>query len=845
MLRQSFNQDWLFTQEGTQRSEVVTLPHDAMLHTERKTDTQNYFLLVGFQGGKYLYQKTFFVSQAYADKDVILELEGVYCTACVQVNGENVAEHHYGFTGFSVNLSSALRFGEENEITVVADVPEDRHNRWYTGGGIYRPVNIYVAEKNHIPLYGVKITTLDIHPAKVRIETTVEGKGEVEVKIVEGICEESAPIWQPDREGETGKIAGAAGEILERQMQGKKLVACGKGTDVTLEIPDAGLWSAEHPNLYTAFVTLKTDGQVTDIAVETFGIRILAVNPQQGLLVNGEPVFLKGGCIHNDNGVIGVINNDATELHRAQIIKKSGFNAIRSAHHPMSRSLMRACDILGIYVMNEAFDYWYRPKGQAPYLQYFMQEYKEDTLAMVKESYSHPSVIMYSIGNEIPEGGGVKGVRIGRSMLDTIHSYDNTRLTTFCPSVHWLREYLDGVPYLTVDEDEWMAQDPAHKELDWKNFVKIFMGAALNLPDEEKGMVYPPSYVKKDEEATKNLYPYLDVAGYNYYNDKYDTLHELHPERVILGTETQADKIVKTMRHAKEHPYVIGDFIWTLQDHLGEANVCGISYGQDNAAKRSSYEDGREYPWLVNYSGMIDLIGTILPSTHLFEFAWGEQKGIFLAAQPPVHQGIAPTFVSYKWTDSVDGWTFEGCEGEKTFVDVYTDACEAEVLVNGVSQGRQNVTDYFAKFLCVYEPGEVVAIGYDESGKELYRNSMKTAGAKTKITATADKKQMQAGGDDVCYIQVEITDEQGNLKLLPEHNVSITVEGEGTLQGFGSAYHMNEEKYNQKTHRTYLGRLLAVIRSGKNAGNVKVTFSADGMAEECVELQVANGIKVF
>lgn len=213
---------------------------------------------------------------------------------------------------------------------------------------------------------------------------------------------------------------------------------------------------------------------------------------------------------------------------------------------------------------------------------------------------------------------------------------------------------------------------------------------------------------------------------------------------------------------------------------------------EDNAAKRTSYEDGREYPWLVNYSGMIDLIGTILPSTHLFEFA-----------------------------------------------------CEAEVLVNGVSQGRQKVTDYFAKFPCVYEPGEVVAIGYDESGKELYRNSMKTAGAKTKITATADKKQMQAGGDDVCYIQVEITDEQGNLKLLPEHNVSITVEGEGTLQGFGSAYHMNEEKYNQKTHRTYLGRLLAVIRSGKNAGNVKVTFSADGMAEECVELQVANGIKVF
>lgn len=837
MIRQSFNQDWLFTQEGTERREIVTLPHDAMLHTDRKTDTRIYFLLVGFQGGKYVYQKKFFVPAEYADKDVILELEGVYCTAYVKVNGEEVAEHHYPFTGFSVNLSSGLRFGGENEVTVIADVPQDGHNRWYTGGGIYRPVNLYVAEKNHIPLDGVKITTLDIHPAKVRIETTVEGLGEAEVRIVEGICGESASIWSPENETEEGKLPRAVRQAYERQQE-MKTVACGTGNDIILEIPDAKLWNAEHPNLYTAFVTLKADGQVTDMAVETFGIRTVSVNPQQGLLVNGEPVFLRGGCIHNDNGVIGVVNNDATELHRAKIIKKSGFNAIRSAHHPMSKSLMKACDMVGLYVMNEAFDYWYRGKGQAPYLNYFMQEYQQDVTAMVKESYLHPSVIMYSIGNEIPEAGGVKGVRIGRSILDTIHSYDNTRLTTFCPSVHWLREYLDGVPYLTVDEDEWMAQDPANKEADWNHFVKIFMGAAANLPDEEKGMAYPPSYVKQDEEATKNLYPYLDVAGYNYYNDKYDTLHELHPERVILGTETQADKIVATMRHAKEHPYVIGDFIWTLQDHLGEANVCNISYGTQTAESGPGNMQGRDYPWLVNYSGMIDLNGVIQPSTHLFEFAWGEQKGIFPAAQPPVHQGTAPTFGSYKWTDTVDGWTFEGYEGEKTFVDVYTDACEAEVLINGVSQGRQKVTDYFAKFPCVYEPGEVAAIGYDKDGKELYRNYMKTAGTKTKITAAADKTQMQAGGEDFCYIQVEITDEQGNLKLLPEHHVSITVEGEGTVQGFGSAYHMNEEKYNQKTHRTYLGRLLAVIRSGKHAGDVKVTFSADAMAEECVTIKV-------
>ncbi|MDE6167930.1 MAG: DUF4982 domain-containing protein, partial [Acetatifactor sp.] len=381
-------------------------------------------------------------------------------------------------------------------------------------------------------------------------------------------------------------------------------------------------------------------------------------------------------------------------------------------------------------------------------------------------------------------------------------SIDTTRPTTLCPSVHWLREYLDGVPYLTVDEDQWMAESPENREKDWKHYMKIFMGAAANIPENEKDMPYPPTYVQMDEDATKNLYPYLDITGYNYYEDKYDTLHQLHPERVLLGTETRGERIAETMRYARSHPFLIGDFIWTLQEHLGEANCCNISYGVKEEPKNNL--SGKDYPWLINYGGTIDLIGTILPSIHRYEFAWDEDKhGLYLASQPPVHNGLAPDVSGYRWTDTVEGWTYEGREGEPAWVDAYTDASQVEIFVNGVSAGRSAVKDYFAKVSCIYEPGELMGIGYDQDGKELYRTVVRTAGADTRITARPDRTTLEAGEEDFCFIDVVITDAEGTPKLLPERAVHVKVEGTGSLQGFGSAYHLNEEKYNQPCHTTY------------------------------------------
>jgi beta-galactosidase len=414
-----------------------------------------------------------------------------------------------------------------------------------------------------------------------------------------------------------------------------------------------------------------------------------------------------------------------------------------------------------------------------------------------------------------------------------IHALDTTRPTTLCPSVHWLREYLDGTPYLTTDEDEWMRDDPERQKADWMHYASIFRSAVNNLPDNEKGQVYPETYIRMDEDATKNLYPYLDIAGYNYYEDRYEVLHKLHPERVLLGTETRHTMLPDTMKFAKTHPYLIGDFVWTLQSHLGEINCCDLHYEEN--------EEHKSYPWVTNHGGVLDLTGQAEPSLHRYEFIWGgfldkPVHALYLASQPPVHNGKPPIATSYRWTDTVDGWTYEGYEGKRTFVDAYTDADSVEIFVNGKSAGKAQVKDYFAKIPCIYEPGELVGVGYDADGHEIYRTSVRTADAETVLTVKTDKNILRAGGQDFCFVDVYVTDKNGTVKLLPDYDVKIEVVGAASLQGYGSAAYKNAEHYDQHHHKSWQGHLQAVLRSTEKTGPVTVTFTADGCAPAILHL---------
>lgn len=519
------------------------------------------------------------------------------------------------------------------------------------------------------------------------------------------------------------------------------------------------------------------------------------------------------------------------------VMENPGIEPLARRCYPDAYSMLGALRLAAPhteFLYAQGYPYWYRMKSpNSPYNRYFMQDFKVDTAAMVQDAYNHPSVVIYSIGNEIPEAGGVKGVRVGKEIVDAIHALDTTRPTTLCPSVHWLREYLDGTPYLTTDEDEWMRDDPERQKANWMHYASIFRSAVNNLPDNEKGQVYPETYIRMDEDATKNLYPYLDIAGYNYYEDRYEVLHKLHPERVLLGTETRHTMLPDTMKFAKTHPYLIGDFVWTLQSHLGEINCCDLHYEEN--------EEHKSYPWVTNHGGVLDLTGQAEPSLHRYEFIWGgfldkPVHALYLASQPPVHNGKPPITTSYRWTDTVDGWTYEGYEGKRTFVDAYTDADSVEIFVNGKSAGKAQVKDYFAKIPCIYEPGELVGVGYDADGQEIYRTSVRTADAETMLTVKTDKNILRAGGQDFCFADVYVTDKNGTVKLLPDYDVKIEVVGAASLQGYGSAAYKNAEHYDQHHHKSWQGHLQAVLRSTEKTGPVTVTFTADGCAPTILHL---------
>lgn len=569
----------------------VTLPHDGTIGTEREKEGHSYFLWVGFKGRHCVYTKQLFVPENWRGKALYLQFEGIYRNFKVTVNGTQVLAEDFGFIPYEARIDSAVTYGAENEIRVEIDVPEHDHNRWYCGTGIYQDVYLYVAEPDHIALDGVRVTTLSHDPAVIRVETAVVGSGNVHIDILDG----------------------------------ETTVASADGADVELAVPYARLWSADAPNLYTVRITLTRDGQTVDTHEQLFGIRTLQWSAEKGFLVNGVKTLLKGGCIHNDNGVIGMVTNRVTEERRVKNLKATGFNAIRSAHHPMSEALKEMCDRYGLYVMDEAFDVWYRMKQRSGLHLSFMSYYQDVTARMVRKDYNHPCVIMYSIGNEINEYGSLKGIRIGTEILRIIRELDATRPALAATAPKMARAFLRDVPYATVDEDEYIASRPDGMMEDMKHYYTMYMTAVGEDLDMVEG-VYPDHYRQEDEAALEPLQHLCDMGGYNYYNDRFPNLHELHPERVLVATETNAQQIVPHWRFIREHPYAIGDFIWTLQDHIGEANVGGRTY-EGEAAKETVYaQNGKDYPWLLNDGGVVDLLGHPLPDLYRFHLAWGTQR---------------------------------------------------------------------------------------------------------------------------------------------------------------------------------------------------------------------------
>lgn len=798
MKKINFNDDWQFYDYQLNEHKKICVPHDATIFTDRDSNIRNGWLCGYFYGGKYYYEKKIFIPEEYKSKTVFIEFEGIYSNSKIFVNEQEAYNIANGYIKLDFCLDIFLKYGTENTIRVEIDTPKTDHSRWYSGCGIHRDVNLYVGHKKHIALNGTKVTTLSYQPARIKIDSEIIGE-----------IEES--------------------NVLIEIYDGDEKVAESSGKNTELEIQNVKLWQEDTPHLYVAKIALIDNGEIIDRNCVKFGIRLIEASAETGLLINGKETKLRGGCIHNDNGVLGMITTDATEERRIKNIKKAGFNAIRSAHHPASRALLDACDKYGIYVVDEAFDSWYRMKTRNDFSSVFFDEYLKVINAMVDNDYNHPSVVMYSIGNEIPETGSLKGKKYAVELINEIKKNDKTRLITICPSMRLAKDFIFDTPYAEISEDDYLITEE-RKKADFEHYVKVWTRGLYNLLDVFE---YSKERSEQDERVMKGLYEHLDIAGFNYYGEYYENIHEKHPDWVICGTETEGNKLQFHMELMQKHKYVIGDFVWTLQDHLGEVNCCDMSFSQESGDKN--------YPWLVNYAGVLDLIGNPYFSLHKYQIIWGFKQGIFVGAQPPIFGGLEPKFNNDRETNAIESWSFEGCEGEKTFIDVITDADQAEVFVNGLSLGKRKVKNFTARFPATYIPGEVSAVGYDLHGNEIYRNQLKTAGEEAFLKINMDKDVL-IGANDFCFINIDITDKDGNIKSFPERKVKVEVEGNGELAGYGSAAYKNIEKFNQNEHTTNYGRLLAVVR-GKNLGkdeDIKIKISSEGLQSKEIVIKNIN-----
>jgi len=575
-----------------------------------------------------------------------------------------------------------------------------------------------------------------------------------------------------------------------------------------LFVKNPALWDAENPNLYRYTVSVLEGETLLDSESGSFGIRKLQLDPVNGLRVNGKTVKLRGGCIHHDNGVIGAREFTLAADERVKTLKALGFNALRSSHYPMSRKLLEACDRFGMYVMDEYSDVWTSSKVAYDYGVHMTEWWEHDIANLVRKDKNHPCVILYSIGNEIPEIGNKLDVAWGKKLADRIRALDPTRYVV--NSMNLMLAGMDMLMKMAADSQQQAAEGSGEINSAMNNWGEIIIQ-----------LMQSPMLAKLTEEAAAQV----DVVGYNYALPRYEPEGSEYPNRILVGSETNPPDLDKNWEAVEKLPYVIGDFDWTAWDYLGETGIGGYAYGENCTNPMGAMYS--PYPWKAAYCGDVNLIGDRRPITYWREMIWGFRTAPYIAVQPPLHYGEKKHGSQWCFSDAVRSWNHRDYVGKGIVVEVYAVADEVELLINGRSLGRKATGEprkYIAVFDAVYEPGCVEAIAY-QNGAEVGRDVLCTANDDVKLVATVKKtgETLPADGRDIAYIDVSVVDEEGRLNMDEVMRVAASVEGPAELIGYGTADPASEENYYDTEAKTYEGRIRAAVRA-TGAGEIKVTF---------------------
>ncbi|CUU54869.1 Glycosyl hydrolases family 2, sugar binding domain [Parafrankia irregularis] len=830
MIRTSFNDGWSYRRKpdafqallgrANEGWEPVRLPHDAMIRRERNgTDPEaghrGYFPADGYE-----YKKTFFVPEEYQERRVTLEFEGVYRQGRVYVNGDLAGQRASGYSAFWIRADHLLRYGTDNEVRVEARSEDD--TRWYTGGGIYRDTSIIVSGLLHLALAGVRITTpvIENDQAVVAVATQIQNESAV-TRTIEV----------------SNEIVDADGAIVARDVAP---VTVFPGDEAVLRqrllVADPRLWGVERPNLYTCRTAVTAGGERLDEQTTRFGIRSLTVDPRRGLRINGETVKLRGACVHHDNGVLGSATIDRAEWRRVEILRQAGFNAIRSAHNPISRALLEACDELGMLVMDELSDVWTRSKSAHDHAGDFAGSWESDLRSMVVKDLNHPSVVLYSIGNEIPEVGTAAGAVLGRRLAEKVRELDGTRFVT------------NAVNGLLAAGPELFSTTAADRAESAESSTADGGSAGGGTGDVNELMTrfreFMPTLMTSELVTTRTAesMAYLDVAGYNYLESRYELDRTLFPNRVIVGTETYPSDIDRNWRMVRDNSHVIGDFTWTGWDYLGEPGIGRVEYQSDPPPPAGGTPGHRgAFPWLTAWCGDIDITGHRRPASYYREIVFGLRTEPYIAVhRPGRHREPVRLATWWSWSDSVSSWSWNGHEDRPVRVDVYSAADEIELLVNGRSVGRAPAGEknrFTASFETVYQPGELTAVAYTDGG-ETGRTCLSSATGDVRLDVTTDRNQITADDRDLAFVSVTLVDADGNLYNTADRRVAIELAGPGILQGFGSADPRSEENFFDTVRMTFDGRVLAVVRPSA-PGAITVTVTADGCPPVDVRIEAA------
>ena len=713
--RTLFDSDWQFTRNG--KTINVNLPHDWDIY-EAPDPTTGATKEGGgwYPAGKGEYKKQFKVeSGEWKNKRVMLHFEGVYQKAEVFVNGQKAGQHAYGYTPFTVDITQYLyKDKRDNEVVVKVDNSEQPNCRWYSGSGIYRHVWLVTKKQRYIDEWSVKVTTPDIHTVNIKAEVVME--------------------------------------------DGTR-----KPIEKTIHVEQPRLWSPDDPYLY--HTTIEAEGDVVPV---TYGIRTIEYTAEKGFLLNGKPLKINGACLHHDDGVLGAMAFDAAEIRKVRLMKESGFNLIRTAHNPTTRAFLDACDSLGMLVIGEAFDGWRTAKNPYDYSTLIDSCYQEDIHAMVKRDRNHPSIICWSIGNEVIERKDIRVVTTARKLKQAILEEDNTRPVTEA---------------LCAWDDDWEIYDP-HFEV-------------------------------------------LDIGGYNYMIHKHKSDHQRDPKRVMWQTESFPRDAFKNWKLVQEYPYIIGDIVWTGLDYLGESGIGRNYYEGERPGEH--WREGGQPDWHGAYCGDVDITGYRKPISIYREMLWkeaydGEFPSVLSIAvkEPDGYHGKIHQTAWSVWP-TWDSWNWPGWEGKPIDVEVYTKAKEVKLYLNDQLIGTKAVsedTEYKAVFTVPYEPGVLRA---EASGRGTL---LWTKGEPARLRLTPDRRVITADGQDLSFITVEVVDKYGWPCPDAAIPCEASVKGEGSLLAFASADLKDREPYTSSKVTTWKGRALLVVRSTEKKGKAQIRIKS-------------------